>query len=321
MPLSARLGTIAALLCLTGGWVATPASAASWSKPSKVQGVKLLRAVSCVSRTFCMAVGGGQAVAYRFGVWLAPRTIDSHRGLNNGLVTVSCVPPTLCVAGDGAGTVFTYNRARWSSPTLMTTAGLSRLSCGAATFCGALDIIGRALFYNGLSWSSPQRMPGNGQPQSISCPSAGFCVAVDGDSSSAYRLSRGRWVHSGAVHTTNPQGGSEPNLASAISCSGRRFCAALDDFGEAFTWAAGSGWSRPHRFDGNLLDGSDAVSCRARTACMAVDEGGFMTRWNGSTWSRKRRIDPSRAGLIDVSCASARFCVAVGLNGRALIYR
>lgn len=317
----ARLGAVMAALALASAGVTTPASmAAHWSKPSKVAGVKLLQALSCVSQSFCMAVGGGQAVAYSSGRWRSPQTIDSHMDINNGLVTVSCVSATFCAAGDGVGNGFIYNGTNWSSPSLVTAAGLSQLSCGATTFCGAVDSNSDALFYDGSSWSHPQPIPGSSGPQLISCPSVGFCMAMDGNSTGAYRLSGRRWVHAGFIRTSEPHGGSEPNVASAVSCSGSHFCAALDDFGEAFTWA-GSRWSPPHRFDANLLDGFDAVSCHARTACMGVDENGFATRWNGTTWSRKLRIDRSRAGLVDVSCATARVCMAIDVEARALIYR
>lgn len=308
-----------AALALASAWVTTPASiAARWSQPSKVTGAKQLRAVSCVSRSFCIAVGGRQAVAYRSGAWRRPWTIDSHSDINNGLVTVSCVSASFCAAGDEVGDVFIYNGKRWSSATSVTTTGLSQLSCGARTFCGALGINGDALFYGGSTWSQPQRVAPASQSSLISCPMVGFCMAMG--LTSAYRLSGGSWVNAGYIDPSQPKGGSEPNFASAVSCSGRRFCAALDDFGEAFTWA-GRGWSRPHRFDGTLLDGSDALSCAARTACMAVDRNGFASRWNGTTWSQKRRIDRSDASLSDVSCAAPGFCMAVDFGARALIYR
>jgi hypothetical protein len=315
--LAARVGAVAAALALASAWVITPASmAAHWSKPSKVPGVKRLEAVSCVSRSFCMAVGGRNAVAFRSGAWRRPQTISSH----HALTTVSCASTTFCAAADPAGEVSVYNGKSWSPPTsLATTGGLSRLSCAARTFCGALGVNGDAFLYNGSSWSAPQRIPGASQPQLISCPVVGFCMAMD--FADAFRLSGGSWAGAGSVRPSNPQGGSEPNVASALSCSGRHFCAALDDFGEAFTWASGRGWSRPHRFDRNLLDGSDAVSCRARTACMAVDGNGVATRWNGTAWSPKQPIDTSQAGLRDVSCGTARFCVAVDFRARALIYR
>jgi hypothetical protein len=315
----ARIAAIAGAVLLMAVAPAAPASpAAHWSRPAKVTGVKRLLAVSCASRSFCMAVGGGQAVAYRSGKWRPPQTIDSHSGINDGLVTVSCVSATFCAAGDGVGNVFTYNGRSWSSPTSVATTGLSRLSCATTQFCGAVDIVGDAILYDGSSWSSPRRIPGASQPQLISCPVFGFCMATD-VGSSAYRLSAGQWVHAGTLRTSNPQGGSEPDIPSAVSCSGRHFCAALDDFGEAFTWN-GSHWSRPHRFDANLLAGSDAVSCRTKTACMAVDGNGVAASWNGTMWSRKQSIDPG-AGVMDVSCAAARFCVAIDIRAHALIYR
>lgn len=267
-----------------------------------------------------MAVGGGQAVAYSSGVWGRPQTIDPRAGINGGLVTVSCVSTRFCAAGDGRGDALTYDGTSWSSPTLVTTAGLAQLSCAATKFCGAVDGNGDAFFYDGTSWSHPHPIAGASQPLWISCPLVGSCMAMDGNSTGAYRLSAGRWVSTGSVATSQPQGGSEPNVPSAVSCSGPRFCAALDDFGEAFTWAGGA-WSQPHTFDGNLLNESDAVSCRAKSACMAVDENGFATSWNGTTWSPARRIDQSNAGLADVSCASARFCIAVDTHARAIIYR
>lgn len=267
-----------------------------------------------------MAVGGGQAVAYGSGSWGHPQTIDSHTDINNGLVTVSCVSAAFCAAGDGVGDAFIYNGTSWSSPILVTTAGLSQISCATMMFCGAVDINGDALFYNGSVWSHPRPIPGSSQPMFISCPTAGFCMAMDGAGTGAYRLSAGRWGKAGSINTSQPPGGSEPDVASAVSCSGPHFCAALDDFGEAFTWG-GSRWSRPHAFDRNLLAGSDALSCPARTACMAIDENGVATRWNGAMWSPNRRIEPGRAGLSDVACGTPRFCVAVDVHGRALIYR
>jgi hypothetical protein len=103
-----------------------------------------------------------------------------------------------------------------------------------------------------------------------------------------------------------------------VACSAPTVCVALDNFGEAFTWVR-SRWSAPVRFDQNLMDGSDAVSCPASSFCMVVDEDGVTTRWNGRAWSDARTIDA--AELADVSCANARFCIAVDSRGRALTYR
>lgn len=143
-------------------------------------------------------------------------------------------------------------------------------------------------------------------------------MALDGTSTGAWRLEGARWVSSGSIDASNPVGGSEPNVGSAIACSGPNFCAALDNFGEAFTWAHGK-WSRRVTFDRNLLDGFDAVSCPSPNACVVVDGNGLTTRWDGHSWARARRID--NAGLTDLSCAAGQFCVAVDARGRALTFR
>jgi hypothetical protein len=291
--------------------------AARWSKPSAVPGVTTLRAVSCTSRSFCAAVGGEQAVVYASGRWRGPHTIDSHSTFREGLRTVSCTSAMFCVAGDGAGNTFAYDGTSWSAPTLMATAGLSELSCAGRRFCAALDDNAHALFYDGSSWSKPKVIRGAFQPQFISCPSVGFCMAMD--TNEGYRLSAGHWASTGFISTSEPSGGSEPDEASAVSCSGPHFCAALDDFGDAFTWRAGRGWSARHRFDRSLTDGSDAVSCPTKVACTAVDASGFTTRWNGTAWSRKRQID--HPGLADVSCPTPQFCLAVDFRERAVLYQ
>lgn len=318
MRLAARLGFAAALIVLGGAGVAVPASmAARWSKPSKVAGIRSLRAVSCANRSFCMAVGGSYAVAYGSGGWRPAQKIDPSPNWRTGLLTVSCVSATFCVAGDGAGNIFVYDGTKWSGPRSVTPAGLTQVSCSASTFCGALDEDGHALFYDGSTWSEPKAIPGAYTPFFISCPSVGFCTALD--TNEAFRRSAGRWAAAGSLSESEPSGGSTTDTASAISCSGPHFCAALDDFGDAFTWTGESAWSR-HRFDNSLAASPDAVSCPTRVACTAVDANGFATSWNGTQWSPKQQIDRHR-GLNDVSCPTARFCLAVALGGRALVYR
>ena len=136
------------------------------------------------------------------------------------------------------------------------------------------------------------------------------------DTNEAFRLSAGSWAAAGVLKESELSGGSSTDNASAISCSGPHFCAALDYFGDAFTWTGGSVWSR-HKFTG--VASTNAVSCPTRVTCTAVDSNGFARRWNGTDWSPKQQIDQHR-GLSDVSCPTARFCLAVTLGGRALSY-
>jgi hypothetical protein len=308
------------LLAACGRSAGGNTAAARWSAPVKLSGVQALAAISCPTAAFCMAVGNRIAVRWSNGAWSAPVAIDGHAPASGGLSTVSCSSATFCVASDGEGNAFVYNGTEWSAPQRATDNGLVSLSCSSPSFCGALDSVGDALFYDGSSWSTPRAVTGASQGVSISCLSSSFCMAVDGGATGAFRYSGSSWASAGSLNVSTPAGGSEPNVASAVSCSTQTTCAALDNFGEAFTWVGGK-WSGAFQFDQDLMDGNDALSCPSASFCMVVDSDGIATSWNGTSWSPGARIDGVNSGLSDVSCPSAGRCVAVDGSGRVLTYR
>jgi hypothetical protein len=53
---------------------------------------------------------------------------------------------------------------------------------------------------------------------------------------------------------------------------------------------------------------------------MAVDIGGRAVRFNGTSWGAPVSIDGANAGLTDVSCPSASFCMAVDTTGHAIVF-
>jgi hypothetical protein len=71
--------------------------------------------------------------------------------------------------------------ATWSSPSKIDPGRntLQSVSCPSASFCTAVDQQGEAFTYNGHLWSSPSGIGGSYALQSVSCPSASFCAAVD----------------------------------------------------------------------------------------------------------------------------------------------
>ena len=131
------------------------ATGGRWSAPMPIRGVRSLAAVSCATRSLCVAVGGRVAVSDHRGVWSAPATIDARAGVNDGLVTVSCASPRFCLAADAAGRVIRFDGTSWSKPATVDRAGLSEISCVSLRFCGAVDQAGEALFFNGSAWSAP----------------------------------------------------------------------------------------------------------------------------------------------------------------------
>jgi hypothetical protein len=186
----------------------------SWSSPDRIDAGYNLYSVSCPSASFCAAGdNNGNVLTYNSGSWSSPRSIDAGGG---GLLSVSCPSASSCAAVDGKGNVLTYNGSSWSSPDSIDASGggLNSVSCPTASFCTAMDSNGNVLTYSSLlaistttitsvtanpvvsqpvsigvnatwpntysgsSWSSKSIDAGN-ILQSVSCPTASFCAAVD----------------------------------------------------------------------------------------------------------------------------------------------
>jgi hypothetical protein len=157
-----------------------------------------------------------------------------------------------------------------------------------------------------------------GEPDSVSCPSASFCMAVDARDSATFVFDGSRWSSAGTVP------GTQTGMAS-VSCASASFCVALDRKGKAFTFN-GSTWSAPVTAAPDGLTMGEGgiswpvVSCPASDFCAAVDgSGGNVVTFDGRTWTVPLTIDSkaahSRNGpvlifLMSVSCSSATFCVA-----------
>jgi hypothetical protein len=173
---------------------------------------------------------------------------------------------------------------------------------------------GYATVYDGAAWSKPTGLSSlAGQPDSVSCPSVSFCMAVDALDSSAFRFNGSTWSSAPAISDAAP--GSLPGMAS-VSCSSPSFCAAVDNGADAFTFN-GTSWSRATPVDpGNQLS---TVSCPSASFCAAVDYGPNAVTFNGTSWGKPTAIDPG-SHLQAVSCASASFCVAIDRRGNAFTF-
>ena len=152
-----------------------------------------------------------------------------------------------------------------------------------------------------------------GQPDSVSCPSASFCMAVDAQDLSAFVFNGRTW--SSAPGIKDPALSTQMGMAS-VSCSSPSFCAAVDNGFNAFTFN-GTSWSSATTIDpGNELS---TVSCPSASFCAAVDYGPNVVTFNGTSWSKPSAIDPGTY-LQAVSCARASFCVAIDRKGKALTF-
>ncbi len=300
----------------------TSAAGGLWSGPTIAAEGAALVDVSCPTTSTCTAVDEkGSSVSFIQGGWSPPVPIAgaSSGASGNPPIAISCGAAESCAAALGNGGLPLYDGTTWDASEVEDSAGApTSLSCPTSRFCVAVDDAGQVLTRNG-TWTAPIVVDRGGGFASISCTSQTFCLAVTGDTpATAYRFDGKRWSPVAAPNPSTPQGGSEPDILSSVSCATPSSCVALDDFGEAFTWN-GHVWSGATAFD-DVQDGSDAVSCPTSRFCMIVDGNGVAVSLVEGALGSRHQLDTGAAGLNSISCATATRCVAVGGGGRVYAY-
>jgi hypothetical protein len=100
----------------------------------------------------------------------------------------------------------------------------------------AVLVSGYAARYDGTTWSQPAGLPSSaGEPDSVSCPTVSFCVAVDGGGN-VVTFDGSSWtapvnIDSEAAKSLN---GPVLILLMSVSCPSATFCVAGDTIGDAF---------------------------------------------------------------------------------------
>lgn len=166
----------------------------------------------------------------------------------------------------------------------------------------------------------------------VSCPSAGFCLAVGlaEDSGSVFPSFAETWNGSGWTVRNTPN--AKANVLDGVSCRSHSDCIAVGDIvgsgGRLLPLAerwTGSGWKKlstpaPAAAVKSFLT---SVSCPSATFCMAAgfwsDTSGkqqtLAESWHGGAWKITATASPPgfrTMQLNGVSCGSASSCVAVG---------
>lgn len=173
--------------------------------------------------------------------------------------------------------------------------------------------IGDASPATGGPWGQQQFVDPTAWLNSISCVSAAFCAAVDGNGNAFVRKGIGaRWTYYANIDPYQ-----NANLVS-VSCPTETFCAALDGLGNAMTYN-GRRWSSPVDLD---LPGGARVSCPTTTFCVAANYHGLGSYFDGANWSAPVTIDSaaSDGSLFDMSCGSPTLCAAVDYHGNATMF-
>ena len=229
---------------------------------------------------------------------------------------------------------------------------IESVSCSASTACTAVGTdlnpsgvdVTLAERWDGTSWQRQATPNPAGDTTSsvaptllgVSCPTATFCVAV-GNYQSGFS-------QAGMAETWNGQQWTSQSFPApadsdgwqlfGVSCTSARFCEAVggyldEDTGVNDSFAAiwnGTSWSLqstvnpdPNDFDFQQFN---TVSCTSPTFCVAWAGGNagnsgvtMAEQWNGHSWQTQTVPSSAATATVNsVSCSSANFCEAVGVD-------
>ncbi len=203
--------------------------------------------VSCVSATFCVAVGQqaptltpNDDLAYlewNGTVWSSmPNGYQDGDGGNQYLYGVSCTSTTFCVAvgGDEPNSLdywLEWNGIAWSPMTPPSGGAVLPVgvSCVSQSFCMARTSRGGAVEWNGTTWSTSTGAAGL---TDLSCVSASLCVAAGPYNNSAGSPpSTGTMTWNGTAWIpTSMTGPGDSGELRGISCSLTPSCVAVGDY-------------------------------------------------------------------------------------------
>jgi hypothetical protein len=286
----------------------------SWSAPKAADPPDdgRLKQVDCPTATDCVAVDwDGYTTTMTGKTWSYPQPIPT--GKAGSLATpgvMSCPTATFCMFVGGAGYALTLKGSTWSKPVRVTTRNLRFLSCTSATFCLAVDDIAEAFTFNGSAWAKVSGTP-KGLSGPVSCVSPTFCL-----SAAQYLVAPGLTFYNGKTWTTPVSVPTEPDGAevAGLSCTSTTSCTVVGEGGGAAE-LVGTTWKAPLAFDGE--DGPNWISCVGTAICQVVDTRGRIIPLDNGVPGPATQIEGFNGVLPWISCATAKFCVAVDWSGLA----
>jgi hypothetical protein len=253
--------------------------------------------VSCLTDSFCMAVGYGGSTTISFAdewtgsSWTALPVEAPAGSMNSALTSVSCLSPTDCEAvgiqqpnttlGDTpiATVAEEWNGSAWSLVPSENTGSeegsfLNSVSCVSPTNCLAVGTAGSPLAeqWDGSAWSivSTSGLPIGSILSAISCTAASMCVAVGVDQNSETAVIA-TWSGSAWTDTTSPitpTAGKSSDLGG-VDCSSSTSCMAVGVNGSSSLVLGFSGGTWSTVTPPNT-DSLGAVACVASWACVAA---------------------------------------------------
>ena len=290
----------------TPGWTSQPTTSPSGAATA------LFHSVSCPTTSFCLGVGtsnftsstpAGLYATSDGRAWMPDRQLLPTGAASAGLIGVSCVSPTFCVAVGDFGP-------------------------------GGANVAPLAEHWDGSGWTQKTvPMPRFGSDDvlfSVSCTSADSCFAVGGNDNGplAEHWDGSAWTLQAVVAT----GSIHAGRLTGVSCVSATSCTAVGSYlpgsgtdelplvahlaGSEWNLSAGAGAA------GATSTRLEEISCPSSASCLAVGfavngtgQHPFITHWNGTTWNPQAPQVPSGAtggDLASISCTSVTACTAVG---------
>jgi hypothetical protein len=209
-----------------------------------------------------------------------------------------------------AGAALTFDHSQ--SPDAPVAAGA--MSCPTASFC----LVGGDVYRSGR-WLTGPSLPNITLP-SVSCTSSTFCMltyypeTAASPAADAAVFNGTRWSTPVTIDTST-SATSYNGQVTSVSCASTALCMAVDSGGRVLRYN-GKSWTKPQALfhwaasKGNAL--SFSVSCIASGYCLATGAGQWAA-YSGGKWSTPASTKQNVA-IGSVSCATATFCVGIGLD-------
>lgn len=205
-----------------------------WSHRKSVGG-STLRAVSCVSRVYCVAINDAYPKRWAYTYDGSSWSPTADLGQANDITDVTCATESACVAV-GDRFAFNFDGTSWVAHRIVAQrprfVRLTSVSCASAEFCAAVSSTGQAYTYDGTGWSKPTvvaPMPPRAGDASVSCGAVGICAMVTSRGLAA-TLTGGSWS---TPQRIDPAGHDE---LTSVSCPSAAFCMAVDYYGYAIAY-------------------------------------------------------------------------------------
>jgi phosphodiesterase/alkaline phosphatase D-like protein len=228
-------------------WNGSAWSSATVPSPASAKKAVELFSVSCVSSSYCVAVGSYTSTkpetlieVWDGSQWTVASSPKSEGSERNELNSVSCASISFCVAvgyfGPGAGSDVLVERWNGTSWSLQSTPGstmghyLQDVSCASPSACMAVGSVN--LLWDGTSWveAKPAESEFSGGFRGVSCVSGGTCFAVaEGSSYGAQIWNGSSW----AVDRTTAVSSEQTPVLDDISCWDNVSCAGAGFYSDA----------------------------------------------------------------------------------------